>query len=353
VRGLIRPMSSLENAVRPAFNSFGTTVISSISADGTTTFQTQALSGQSDSVVVGGDGNVYLGGDKLIALDSKLSPLASYDPQTDDAQFDGGGVAPPAILPTAHGALAVSAVIRGGTVSSAVLGVQLDFTTQGGAKKWELFSPDTNPWDLPQSATLPVFGASNVYVPLGAHLVGIDPTAQGKLLFDYLANAPSPIFGSQAGVWSASGAENAQLMVPDGLVDSVTSAGVENANWPVTNVLPFELGGLAVGPTTGISYFIDQNAGLWAIDPDATCRWHYDGDFIFGVPALGSDGTLYVTSPSTLYAFADSNVGCDIAAVPAWRFDLGKQLQMFPGPAIGATKIWVVASDGNAYGVAK
>lgn len=144
-----------------------------------------------------------------------------------------------------------------------------------------------------------------------------------------------------------------QLLVPDWLVDSVTSAGAEKPGWPFTDVVPGELGGLAVGPATGISYFADQDGGLWAINPDASCRWHFDGDFIFGNPALGSDGTLYVTSPSTLYAFGDGNVGCDTPAVPAWRFDLGKQIQMFPGAAVGATKIWVVASDGNAYGVAK
>jgi hypothetical protein len=350
--GLAGAARLLKNVVHPDFASFGTTVVSGISADGTTTFETAALSGESPAAVVGGDGNVYLGGNKLIVFDPQLKTIASYDPQVDDPQFSGGGLAPPAILPTSHGALAVSAVLRGDAGTSAVVGVQLDFTTASATRAWVLFSPDAAPWDLPQDQTLPAFGASNVYVPLGAHLLGIDPSASGKLLFDYQANTGSPIFASAAGVWSAAGVESVQFQVPGALTDSVTSAGVERSNWPVTSVVPLVFPSLSVGATTGISYFSDGNGALWAINPDGTCRWRFDSDFVFG-SALGSDGTLYITSASTLYAFADSNTGCDASAVPAWRFDLGKQIHFFAGAAVGATKIWVIADDGHAYGVAR
>jgi hypothetical protein len=326
------------------------TIISSIAADGVTTRQT-SLDGLVPTPTIGGDGNLYIAGPTLIALDPALHTLATYNPLADDPAYQGGELSSPAIVPTSHGAIAISAVTRGDADASAVLEVQLDFTTRAGTRVWELFSPDDAPWDFPADQTQPVFGASSVYVPIGSQLLGIDPSA-GNLLFAYQSDASQPFSSpAMAGVWTAGRTETVQFFVPLGVLDSVTSAGTEVANWP-SGIVPGLGTGLAVGPT-GISYFSDQAGAVWAINPDATCRWKFGDDSIAGAPALGSDGTLYVTGPHTLYAFGDSTAGCSAPANLAWRFDTGSNITLVPGAAIGATKIWVIADDGNAYGVTK
>lgn len=348
--GISRPGGARARlAVRPHAGRSGSTIVSSIAADGVTTLQT-LLGGSLPTPTIGGDGNLYVAGPTLIALDPALHTLATYNPLGDDPAYQGGGLSAPAIVPISNGAIAISAAIRGNANASAVLEVQLDFTTHAGTRMWELFSPDDAPWDFPADQTQPVFGASSVYVPIGSQLLGIDPSA-GNLLFTYQSEADPPDSPAMAGVWTAAGAENVQFLVPDGVLDSVTSAGTEVANWP-SGIVPGFASGLAVGPT-GISYFADEVGTVWAINPDTSCRWKFSGDSIAGVPALGSDGTLYVTGQHTLYALGDSTAGCGAPANLAWRFDTGRNITLVPGAAIAARKIWVIGDDGNAYGVTR
>lgn len=99
-------------------------------------------------------------------------------------------------------------------------------------------------------------------------------------------------------------------------------------------------GGRTVGPTPaaiahdGTIYVGMVDGYLYALNPDGTVRWSFDtGSFVGCGPAIGGDGTVYVSSyGSSAYARDGKLFALDRFGRKKWEFDTGGHAS---GPAIG------------------
>jgi PKD repeat protein len=67
------------------------------------------------------------------------------------------------------------------------------------------------------------------------------------------------------------------------------------------------VGGIVLGKNDGIYIVAGKNGSLYAVAPDGKLKWKYDiGREIENPPAIGPDGTVYITSPDLcLYAVSE------------------------------------------------
>lgn len=97
----------------------------------------------------------------------------------------------------------------------------------------------------------------------------------------------------------------------------------------------------AIGPD-GTIYITSYLRKLYAIKPDGSLRWSYDIGETFASPAIGIDGTVYVGShsPGQLYAF-------DPDGFLKWTFTTGGGVDH--GPAIGTDGTIYFGSDDDKF----
>jgi hypothetical protein len=152
--------------------------------------------------------------------------------------------------------------------------------------------------------------------------------------------------------------------VPEGVqiatvpVQLVTKAGFSNtllldvrANNPLLDVTTpqangsikwqFEVDGDYMGfrPTIGPDgtiYFQDVDGHLYALRPDGSVKWIFQGGYPAGPVAVGADNTTYIASGPTIQAVSP-------AGTPVWQFTDPNSQGVIGGPAVGP--------DGKVYAV--
>ena len=78
----------------------------------------------------------------------------------------------------------------------------------------------------------------------------------------------------------------------------------------------------------GTIYFQDDNGHLYALKPDGSVKWIFQGGYPSGPVAVGADNTVYVATDSTIQAVSS-------AGTLLWQFtDQGSQV-VIGGPAVG------------------
>ncbi|HSE36496.1 MAG TPA: PQQ-binding-like beta-propeller repeat protein, partial [Blastocatellia bacterium] len=90
-----------------------------------------------------------------------------------------------------------------------------------------------------------------------------------------------------------------------------------------------------IGPD-GTIYFQDDNGHLYALRPDGTVKWIFQGRYPYGPVAVGADNTSYIASGDTIQAIS-------AAGTLVWQFTDPNSQGIIGGPAVGP--------DGNVYAV--
>jgi outer membrane protein assembly factor BamB len=90
-----------------------------------------------------------------------------------------------------------------------------------------------------------------------------------------------------------------------------------------------------IGPD-GTIYFQDVDGHLYALRPDGSVKWIFQGGYPAGPVAVGADNTTYIASGSTIQAISP-------AGAPVWQFTDPNSQGVIGGPAVGP--------DGKIYAV--
>ena len=103
----------------------------------------------------------------------------------------------------------------------------------------------------------------------------------------------------------------------------------------------FEVNGdyMAFRPTIGPDgtiYFQDVNGHLYALRPDGSVKWIFQGRYPYGPVAVGADNTTYIASGDTIQAISPTGT-------LVWQFTDPNSQGVIGGPAVGP--------DGKVYAV--
>src|SRR6185503_20519935 len=90
-----------------------------------------------------------------------------------------------------------------------------------------------------------------------------------------------------------------------------------------------------IGPD-GTIYFQDVNGHLYALRPDGSVKWVFQGVYPYGPVAVGADNTTYIASGGTIQAISP-------AGTLVWQFTDPNSQGVIGGPAVGP--------DGKVYAV--
>jgi hypothetical protein len=90
-----------------------------------------------------------------------------------------------------------------------------------------------------------------------------------------------------------------------------------------------------IGPD-GTIYFQDVNGHLYALRPDGSVKWIFQGGYPYGPVAVGADNTTYIASGDTIQAISP-------AGTLVWQFTDPNSQGVIGGPAVGP--------DGKVYAV--
>ena len=88
-----------------------------------------------------------------------------------------------------------------------------------------------------------------------------------------------------------------------------------------------------IGPD-GTIYFQDVNGHLYALRPDGSVKWIFQGGYPYGPVAVGADNTAYIASGNTIQAIS-------LAGTLVWQFTDPNSQGVIGGPAVGP--------DGKVY----
>jgi outer membrane protein assembly factor BamB len=92
----------------------------------------------------------------------------------------------------------------------------------------------------------------------------------------------------------------------------------------------------AYNRTDGTIYFQDVNGHLYALRPDGSVKWIFQGVYPYGPVAVGADNTTYIASGGTIQAISPSGT-------LVWQFTDPDSQGVIGGPAVGP--------DGKIYAV--
>src|SRR4029079_8023456 len=82
-----------------------------------------------------------------------------------------------------------------------------------------------------------------------------------------------------------------------------------------------------IGPD-GAIYFQDDNGRLYALRPDGSVKWIFQGAYPAGPVAVGADNTAYIASGDTIQAISP-------AGALVWQFTDPNSQGVIGGPAVG------------------
>lgn len=171
----------------------------------------------------------------------------------------------------------------------------------------------------------PKIGPTNLVLLLFLLLTGVlAHSTLGTVLWTY--DAGSVISSSPA-------------ITPDGAICFGTSSGlmaITNSGVTASNKWTFlasqEVSSSPAAGLDGTIYFLNPQAGCYALDRDGLVKWSYPFQTTgLSSPAIGADGTIYIVGDGSLYAL--TSVGAK-----KWSYDIGSS---DGSPAI--------ASDGTVY----
>lgn len=296
--------------------------------------------------VIGGDGRVYVGGDRLVALSPELEVLGTFEPGA------GGYVSRPVARPSSNGTAEVFVPLTNGEGGARMLG--LGFTPATGVFM-PLWSVDFSTRFLPQ--TLPVFGSSMDVVYLAENnavvtALSLSADTSSRILFnrrlvDSIGNWPL----SRMAVWASPAGDQIRLLNPHmNRVWNLDTSGADVQGWPhsIGQGSHRPTGGDMAVSSAGNTYFLAaEGRVLWAISPDGTARWSFENpwrndesNFHWGV-ATDSTGRIYVATERMLLALDDATTKPTLA----WGFRLNNNSGTFTGPpAVGDTAIIMTTS---------
>ncbi len=161
-----------------------------------------------------------------------------------------------------------------------------------GNLKWKVRTADEGTGG--GSAFPPAIGSDGtVYIPAprldsGYKLLALDPTT-GLTKWSYLLGrlSSTPAIGSDGAIYI--GSESLYAINPDGTLkwryDGVYTGG------------PFSI---TIGPDGTI--YVPESAGLAAVNSDSSLKWRISTGWISGSPAIGPDSTIYLPVGSELWA---------------------------------------------------
>jgi len=292
-----------------------------------------------NSPVIGSDGTIYIGSDKLYAFNPDGS--TKWDIDIDN------GTDPPVIGADGTIYIAGSAINPDGTkewefeyggIPSAI---GTDGTIYTYSNKFHAINPDgTLKWKFEagyEKFGRSVIGADGIiYVWSGfcywgcyGSLLAVNPDGTGKWEFEIgEEGVPSPAIGSDGTVYF-------------GLRDSLLYA----INPDGTKKWTFQTGGSssspAIGPD-GTIYIGSNDSTFYAVKPDGTKKWAFEIGSSSSSPAIGSDGTIYLGSnDSTFYAVNPDGT-------EKWSFETGGSIKS--SPAIGPDgTVYFGSADGKLY----
>ncbi len=317
--------------------------------------------GIDSSPAIGSDGTIYVvsKNNKLYAVNSNGKLKWSYNGGLDWTSYTGGGELEPSPAIGPDGTIYIS-IVNGDTPINIISGNAV----YSGINKLFAINPyGMLKWELPVGGILAIAGDGTIYVSsLGfttaksdgtiytstAGLYAINPT--GGFNWSYTTEnlevygMSPPIIGTDGTIYVNSGNNVLYAINPTGALkwSSSTIGGVLSAVDASDTIY--------LTSSTSTGFFGSISGELYVINPNSGLQWTYPtGTSIYSSPAIGVDGTIYLSSGGTLYAINPN-------ATRKWVVGICHTLlgcsSDDSSPAIGADgTIYVGSWDGALYAI--
>jgi outer membrane protein assembly factor BamB len=287
----------------------GQSKIDTSHVDGTIKWKFKTGGGIESSPAIGADGTIYVGShdNKLYAVnpDGTLKwKFSAGEPSYDD------------IYKVTKGILASPAVAKNGTIYFSSLSDKFFAINPDGTEKWRYEVPITSDtWTSPvigKDGTIYTGAARRKFEGSQEQEYYEDPisgiyafTPNGKLKWRFTSKSdmPGSIAVGDDGIIYAFIGESETKMKWVGYLKAITAGGKEKWKYPII----FSESSPAIAPDGSIYMGAGhENKGFLALNPDGTENWFFPTkDDISSIPAIGSDGTIYVgVWDGIFYAFS-------------------------------------------------